>query len=413
MATVVLLLSSCFGTDIVDLKISAAQTPDSTSKAIYSAIPYEIDESMLKDYVLGDPEFSITPSTFIMDIDEIVLFNPLDPKDIQKGAVSSFTLLAADKFDEEWILPKRYNMLSSKAIASLALPLSVLRKNWHGMTISFLPGGSGTTNGMWAGTLLGVRKDSLPPGITEEMIPNRMTYFPFGIEYPDDCIWFSYEDLFPFKIDGSLSRITFVDSTDTATFVNPDGEDGVWFFGGNVCHGNLSGIIIPMQTLKLSKMIVPELIIALDTENYIDFYSDGNGQYYAAISKTDPFPFRVYIDEYNPSVYLYSEQAVTDIHDAAPFDCFDYSLSTTTGFRHILMHTLPNYAGFSFVEIFRSQHAVFDESAVLIYAGTKLSIEDTVPAQDSEVYYYIRSVNILGQKSEVKKYKNIVTSFDY
>ena len=142
MATVVLLLSSCFGTDIVDLKISAAQTPDSTSKAIYSAIPYEIDESMLKDYVLGDPEFSITPSTFIMDIDEIVLFNPLDPKDIQKGAVSSFTLLAADKFDEEWILPKRYNMLSSKAIASLALPLSVLRKNWHGMTISFLPGGS-------------------------------------------------------------------------------------------------------------------------------------------------------------------------------------------------------------------------------------------------------------------------------
>ena len=407
-----LLLTSCFGSDFSEVRISAAQTPDSTAKAIYETIPFDIDENLLKDYVLGDPAFIATPSAFIMDINSIDLFNPTDANDLSKGAIQSYWLLDVDRFNDHWIIPKRYNMLTAKGIATLELPLSLLRRDWHGFSISIRPGGNEETNGMWAGTVIGIRKDSLPAGITEDMIVNKMMVFPFGIEYPDDSIWFSFQDILPFKGNGMLSILIFSDSVTSATMINPEGVDADWQCGSRQSRrSNQTVMVLPMQTIKLSNLILPELIIALDTENLLEFYPDGSGKYLASLSKNNPFPFRIYIDEYDPSVYLYTEQMITDIKDAAPFDCFDYKMTTSKGFMHILTHTQPNYSGIDYVEVFRSQKDVFDESAQLIYRGTKLSVIDDKPAKDEEVYYYIRSVDLLGAKSDPVQFFGIETSF--
>lgn len=67
------LLSSCFGSDFADLKVSASQTQFS-AKAIYNTLEYNVDSELLKDEVKGTPEFVVTPSTYILDIDRIRLF---------------------------------------------------------------------------------------------------------------------------------------------------------------------------------------------------------------------------------------------------------------------------------------------------------------------------------------------------
>ena len=71
------LLVSCFGSDFADLKVSASQT-QSSAKAIYNTLEYNVDSELLKDEVKGTPEFVVTPSTYILDIDRIRLFNPID-----------------------------------------------------------------------------------------------------------------------------------------------------------------------------------------------------------------------------------------------------------------------------------------------------------------------------------------------
>ena len=78
----------------------------------------------------GTPEFVVTPSTYILDIDRIRLFNPIDNEDVTKGAKELFELVSTTCFDSGFI-PKRYNMLSSKGIATFSLPISLLKKNWH------------------------------------------------------------------------------------------------------------------------------------------------------------------------------------------------------------------------------------------------------------------------------------------
>lgn len=83
------LLSSCFGSDFADLKVSASQT-QSSAKAIYNTLEYNVDSELLKDEVKGTPEFVVTPSTYILDIDRIRLFNPIDKEDVTKGARESF-----------------------------------------------------------------------------------------------------------------------------------------------------------------------------------------------------------------------------------------------------------------------------------------------------------------------------------
>lgn len=179
------LLVSCFGSDFADLKVSASQT-QSSAKAIYNTLEYNVDSELLKDEVNGSPEFVVTPSTYILDIDRIKLFNPIDNEDVTKGAKESFELVSTTCFDSGFI-PKRYNMLSSKGIATFSLPMSPLKKDWHGLSLMIRPGGNEYTNGMWAGSIIGVRKDSLPSGVDENSIVNTVGPLPFGIEYPDDC----------------------------------------------------------------------------------------------------------------------------------------------------------------------------------------------------------------------------------
>lgn len=403
------LLSSCFGSDFADLKVSASQTQFS-AKAIYNTLEYNVDSELLKDEVKGTPEFVVTPSTYILDIDRIRLFNPIDKEDVTKGAKESFELISVTCFDSGYIVPKRYNMLSSKGIATFSLPMSLLKKDWHGLSLMIRPGGNEGTNGMWAGSIIGVRKDSLPSGVDENNIVNTVASLPFGIEYPDDCVWFSFYDLLPFNLGGMLAYITFSDSAEEVHLINPLGEDGFWKYGAETSGGNQSGAIFPMETLNLKNMVVPEIVISIDTKDLIEFYRTDDGNYYAAFTKENPFPFRVFVDEYDPSVYLYSEQAVTDIDDAAPFDCFDYAMTTRTGFCHILVHTQANYSGISFVEVFRSEKDVFDEDAKLIYWGNELSIIDRLPSKYDDVHYYIRTVDLDGKKSGVKRFERIDTS---
>ena len=403
-----LFLVSCFGTDFVDIEISAAQTNSTEkSRAVYSVQKYDFDPSMLKDEVKGKAAASVTPSAFILDIDRIRLFNPVDTSDVTKGVRESLSLVNTTTYNGGAIIPKRYNMLSSKGITSFSLPLSILRKNWHGLALMIRPGGNEETNGMWAGSIIGISIESLPSSITADKIVNTLTVLPFGIEYPDDTVWFSFYDLIPFRLGGMLGYITFSDGVDDVSLINPEGNDGTWCYGSENSHGNQSGVVYPMETVNLSNLRNPEITISVDTENLIEFYETEDGRYYASLSKSNPFPFRIIVDEYDAEVFLYTEQAVTDIKDAYPFDCFDYVMDSKDGRCHVLVHTEPNYSGLSGVEVYRSTSSTFDERAELIYTGDELSIVDYGAPENVDVYYFIRSVNTKGEVSSVRSFMRI------
>ncbi len=410
-----LLVVSCFGSDFVNLKISAAQSSTSTSsKAIYNAQKYDFEDDVLKEEVRGEPVVTVTPSAFILNVARIRLFNPTDTEDLTKGAYDFLELVSIKIYDfdvpDHNIIPTRYNMLSSKGIQSLSLPLSLLKKEWHGLSLMFAPEGDIASNGMWGGSIIGIKKDSLPSYIKEDDIKNTIGEIPFGIKLSDDSVWFSYDSLFPFKNCGRLNYISFYDGSDNVYFMNPESEMGIWNFGPEYTEGNASGMIFPMDTISLTDLQNPEITISVDTENLIEFYQTSDGKYYASLAKSNPFPFRVTVDEYDPSVFLYSEQAIKDIKDAVPFDCFDYKMRTDKGIWHVLAHTQPNYSGLSYVEIFRSSESSFDERvAELIYTGEELSIVDYNAPQNGDVYYFIRNVNSKGEKSEAKLFTQVDT----
>ncbi len=418
---VILLLSSCFGTDYGTVEISATQT-ESVSRDIYVIPEYNVDETQIKQQFRGEPAFSLTPNSFILDIDEIELFNPRDPDDMTKGVIDSFKLVEPYSLKGGWILPKRYNMLTSKGVSSITLPLSIIRKKWHGMMIAVRPGGNEETNGMWAGSIIGVSKDAITDkeinvdDVVNDMDPSMVGSF--NIQYSDDYLWFSFCDIYPYSSssdpNNSYAQDTylFVDSVDSVSFLNPEMENGSWIFGPRHTSGNASCAIMPMKTIDLRDMITPTIVISVDTENMLDFYLY-NGKYYASARKTNPLPLRIYVDEYDPDVYLYTEQAVNDIDNAAPFDCFDYNLTITdnNSFQHVLTYTTANYAKLSYVEIYRSTDNSFEESDTLVYRGTRISTVDYEPAPEDEVYYFIRTVNLSGDKSNPKLMQKIVSSF--
>ena len=395
----------------VTLEVSAAQTKSDGARAVYSVPEYDISDEMLKDEVKGDAVASVTPSAFILDIDGIKLFNPKNYGDVTDGAEESLELVSVMTYEAAQgkgnIIPKRYNMLSSKGLSSVSLPLSKLRQNWHGLSLMIRPGGSEETNGMWAGSILGVRKDSLPDGITAGKIVNYLYVLPFGIRYSDEYVWFSFYDIIPFKLGGMLGYITFYDGADAVTLINSEGENGDWCYGAESSYGNQSGAVFPMETINLSELENPEITISVDTENLIEFYETADGRYFASLSKSNPFPFRVIADEYDPKVFLYTEQAVDDIKQAVPFDCFDYVMNSKRGICHILVHTEPNYSGISYAEVYRSTRDVFDDEAELIYSGEELSIVDYNAPSGSDAYYFIRNVDSSGNKSEIKAFTRI------
>ena len=126
------------------VKISTAQT-SSTQRAVFNTKKYTLSSDLLKDEAKNEPEFTVTPSAFILDIDTIRLFNPVDSEDLTKGPEESIELVTVLTYPTPYhdgdIIPKRFNMLSSRGMASVSIPLSILAKDWHGLSLMIRPEG--------------------------------------------------------------------------------------------------------------------------------------------------------------------------------------------------------------------------------------------------------------------------------
>ena len=388
------------------VKISAMQGGGNRNRSVYGSSPYDVDDSMMKPEVLGDPAYSVTPSAFILDINDVTLFNPVYPDDItRERAKDKLDLLEAYSYG----VPKRFNMMNTKNMSTISMKMADVKRDWHGMAINIRPGGNETTNGFWAGSIIGIKKDSFPFDYT--LVTNYMYSAPFDIELSDEYLWFSFQDIIPFNSSGMMGCITFSDSVTGVKLINPEGESGTaWNYGLEFCQGNQTGCVLPMQSINIGSFQNPEISITVDTKDMIQFYSDGEGHYKAFLNKANPFPFNLIVEEYDDSVQFYEGQSVSDISQATPIDCFDYHRTSNGEKQRIMTYTNGNYSGFDHVEIYRSSDAVFDEGDVLVYTGNAIVYIEQEDVPDS-CSYFVRAVDSDGNKSDAKIFMPIITEF--
>lgn len=411
----VCLMTSCFSDNIndmlfdhaaVNLAVSAenGRSMSKNAKAVFQTEDLNLDPSYYRTEVQGEPCLEgITPVAFILDIDRIELYDPKDKEDATQGSKRTIRILDVERVGSGgWIIPNRINMLSSKKISNAPVIEKDLARKWDGLAIMIRPGGKETTNGMWAGSLFCVK---LPDGFVRSNIKNVIPteVLPENVEHREDenYAWIDFSMVMPFK-DGFLAYLCFQQKLEEVHFINPDHIDGEWQYGSMTSRGNQAGIVLPMDQIDFSSIKEAELVFMFDTNECMDLFDLGDGQYWISLKKTNPLPFKIITQEYNNSSVVLDECQMDKVNEvAAPIQCFVYDWSFD-GKENTLVftYTRPNANAVDTVRIYASPDAVFDkETAEIIYEGSNHSYCIPSIEESRVLHYFITAVNKDGKES--------------
>lgn len=411
----VCLMTSCFSDNIndmlfdhaaVNLAVSAenGRSMSKNAKAVFQTEDIHLDASYYRTEVQGEPYLEdITPIAFILDIDRIYLYDPKDKEDATQGSKRTIRILDVERVGSGgWIIPNRVNMLSSKKISNVPILAQELAKKWNGLCVQMLPGGFGTTNGMWAGSAVCVK---LPDGLSRNKIRNALQVesLPENVEHRDEegYVWIGFDSLLPFKNE-NFGFLCFQYGAKGVHFINSEHANGEWVFGPEYSIGNPAGIVLPMERIDFSGMKEAELVFMFDTNECLDFYEVEPDSYWITLKKTNPLPFKIITQEYDSSSVVLDESQMDKVNEvASPIQCFVYDWSFD-GKENTLVftYTRPNANAVDTIRIYASPDAVFDkETAEIIYEGSNHSYCIPSTEESRVLHYFITAVNKDGKES--------------
>ncbi len=391
----------------IEVKISTenGRLIEGSSRAVFQAKEIRLEESMYRPEIQNRvvAKTGITPEMFILDINNIYLYDPKDKEDPTKGSKRTLQILECDSVGNGWNIPNRINVISSKNLANTVVPQKELNRKWDGLLIDLLPGGQEQTNGMWAGSAFCVK---LPDGITRDQISNALGIgdLPENVEHRNDpnYVWVGFQEAIPFVI-GHFQYLCFQHKAENVSFINPNHEQIATNFGPVSSEGNPTGIVIPMDQIDFSGKNAPEFVIMFDTDGCLELYDTEDGRYWLSLKKYNPLPFKIVTEEYDSNTVVVSKEQVAV---NKPIQCYEYDWTYENKYESLVfVYTRPNISGVDKIRIYSSSNEIFNkEEATVVYEGSNYCYVVPATEENKALHYFVSACGKDGTETEVVKF---------
>lgn len=288
---------------LVNLTVSAEQRSARSSSTNERSIRATAitDDQIFKDdrkeANRGTLRHRLTPQSFILDIDDIVVYNKLG----REAYLSQSVLQRVD--GPAGIVPQHYDLTHANGIIRDAL---IQNSTYDGLSMQFLPFGgdeyyesrSSTSNdGFYVLSITGMELPDEYDGIrlNGEIIDDEK--FTSGLRY------FSFTHLQPIEVNqGFLSYLTIGSDVEQNWVQNPMGEIGKWVNPVTITTGNAVGLYLASETsIDIGSYEDPELLLHWDLQELVEIWDNGTpsdlSDDIVTYKLDDPFPVSMVIRE--------------------------------------------------------------------------------------------------------------------
>ncbi|PKL27810.1 MAG: hypothetical protein CVV46_09295 [Spirochaetae bacterium HGW-Spirochaetae-2] len=333
----------------------------------------------------------LTPQSFILDIDDVVVYNRLGP-----DAYLSHTVLQRVN-GPAGIVPKHYDLVHANGIIRDAW---VQNAEYDGISMQFLPGeifvssrNSTTNDGFYVLSITGVELPEEYDGIqlAGEIIDDEK--FTSGLRY------FSFNHLQPIEVnEGFFSYLTIGSDVGGNWVQNPQGEIGTWVNPVTITNGNAIALYLASDTkIDISSFEDPELLLQWDMQDLVEIWDNGTSDNLSddivTYNLSNPFPVSLAIQE------NYSRTGSSSDTTASS----DVTIAAISGQNSVntLQWLNPQDEDFNEVSIIRkADSAPSDRSdGEEVYRSHIPNFIDTTGTSGVHYYYLIQTVDYSGNYS--------------
>lgn len=246
----------------------------------------------------GSRLYQLTPESFILDIDNIVVYKKNGSEDY---LIHELMQKTTNPYGA--IIPQHYDLVHAKGITRDAL---VQNSIYNGLSISFLPGGRFGSNGLLSSTtndgfyVLSSAGIELPTEYDDVTLDGEFQ----GIEGLHSGLrYFSFKSLQPIEINNGNLKYLTIGSDNTENWVqNPNGEFGEWVSPLISTTGNSVALYLASDSsIDVSAYKNPELLLNWDMQDLVEIWDNGTPSDLrddiVTFKVSDPFPVSLVIRE--------------------------------------------------------------------------------------------------------------------
>lgn len=338
----------------------------------------------------GSRLYQLTPSSFILDIDDIVVYNRLG-----SDAYLSHKILQRVNAPAG-LVPQHYDLVHAQGIIRDAL---VQNATYDGLAMQFLPGGDGITSrgfsndGFYILSITGVDLPDEYDGVELRGEVQDVEGLPAGLRY------FTFEDLQPIEINqGFLSYLIIGADVEKNRIQNPQGEIGTWINPVTITTGNAVAFYLKSDSsIDVSSFDDPELLLHWDMQDLVEIWDNGTpldlSDDIVTYNLSDPFPVSLVIREYQMK-----SGSLTDT--TAPSDVIIPAIAGQNSVN-TLQWINPQDDDFKEVSIIRKAGAAPSDrtDGEEVYRSHIPNFVDVSGTTGTHYYYLIQSVDYSGNYS--------------
>ena len=372
----------------------SAGVGNNTTSANISSRDYVLEPMSSEEYYKADRKAAargnlvttVTPERFILDIDDLALYNATNTPPAQTTKLSESVSNPAGG-----IIPQHIDLAYAD---DFIRDVEIAEGIFNGISMQIQPGISTSTDGTYIRSLIGVSLPSEYDGIT---LMNEVD----GINgLPPDLRFFSFADLQPFETNaGFLSYITFGSDIEEDSIQNPGGETGTWEVPLTVTNGNAVALFFPLEEdIDFSPYENPEICFNWELTDLVEIYDNGTSGDYTddivTFKTADPFPVSLTIQENE------AEPASSETDSTPPDDVFGAAMSGSTTWN-TLQWINPIDEDFDKVVVVRKAGSAPADSSdgEEVYNSYQPNYVDTTGTSGTDYYYTIYAVDYSGNYS--------------
>ncbi len=352
------------------------------SISVYSMVDDTYFKDNRKEANRGSLLYQLTPESFILDIDDIVLYNEIGEDDY-----SSVEILERTMNPDGAIIPKHIDLAYAD---DFIRDTEIFGSTFDGLSMQFLPHGNGSSNdGYYVRSITGL---VLPSEYNSHYFDGEVTDSIDGL--PSELRYFSFESLQPIETNsGFLSYLTIGANVTQDGIQNPAGDTGTFINPVTETSGNSVSLYYSNDSyLDLSSYSNPEILFNWNLVDLVEIYDGGTPSDYSddiiTFCLSNPFPVSLTLQENT------SASGTSGADSTAPSDVVAPAISGSTTYN-TLQWINPRDEDLKEIVVTRkagSEPRSRDDGEE-VYRGYQPNYVDAEGIAGTDYYYLIQTVD--------------------